>query len=469
MMPPDEFRRHGYRVVDWIADFLESPEKYPVLPAVQPGQLVDALPSFPPEQGEPMDAILTDYEKLIVPATTHWNHPDFFAYFAISGSAPGVLAEALSAALNVNGMLWKSSPAATELEQVTLDWLRQWLGLPEGLFGIIFDTASISTMHAIAAAREAADPECRTRGGSQNLVLYTSEHAHSSVEKGAIAIGVGQNNVRKIPLDDAFRMRVDALEQAIAADKAAGLRPFCVVPTVGTTSTSAIEPVEQVADIAERHGMWMHVDGAYGGSAGVVPEYQHILNGCERADSMVVNPHKWLLTPTDVSVFYTRHPEILRRAFCLIPDYLRTTEHPRAVNFNEYGVPLGRRFRSLKLWFVFRYYGRQGIADMIRRHITLAQEFASWVRADDRFEMAAPTPLSLVCFRYRGTNEENQRLVDAVNATGKAFLSSTTLRGRYVIRLAIGNQRTSREHVARVWNLIRASVPCSAPTGATTV
>jgi aromatic-L-amino-acid decarboxylase len=458
MMSPEEFRRHGHSVVDWIADFLACPEKYPVLPDVEPGQLVDALPSSGPESGESMEAILADFNRLIVPATTHWNHPDFFAYFAISTSGPGILAEALAATLNVNAMLWKSSPAATELEQVTLDWLRQWLGFPEPWFGEIFDTASTSTMHGIAAAREAADPECRTRGASHHLVLYTSEHAHSSVEKGAIAIGVGQQNVRKIPLDAEFRMRVDALEQAIASDRAAGLRPFCVVPTVGTTSTSAIDPVEEVAAIAERHGLWMHVDAAYGGSAGLVPEFNHILRGCERADSLVVNPHKWMLTPVDVSVFYTRRPDILRRAFSLVPEYLKTADHPRAVNLMDYGVALGRRFRSLKLWFVFRYFGRQGIAEMIRRHVGLAQEFASWVDADDRFELAAPTPLSLVCFRYRGSDDDNRRLVETVNATGKIFLGGTTLRGQYVLRFAIGNSRTDRAHIRNAWDMIRESV-----------
>jgi aromatic-L-amino-acid decarboxylase len=457
-MSPEEFRRSGYQVVDWIAEFLARPEKYPVLPDVAPGALIDALPAQAPETGEPMDAILADFEKLIVPATTHWNHPDFFAYFAISTSGPGILAEALAATLNVNGMLWKSSPAATELEQVTLAWLREWLGLPERLFGMIFDTASVSTMHAIAAAREHADPQSRLRGGSRDLILYTSEHAHSSVEKGAIATGIGQDNVRKIPLDGEFRMRADALEHAVQADRDAGLRPFCVVPTIGTTSTTAIDPVEEVAEIAARHGLWMHVDAAYGGSAGILPEFRHVLNGCERADSLVVNPHKWMLAPIDVSVLYVRHPAILRRAFSLVPDYLRTPEHPRAINFNEYGVPLGRRFRSLKLWFVFRYFGREGIAAMIRRHIALAREFAAWVDADKRFERCAPAPLSLVCFRYRGSDEDNRKLLDAVNATGKVFLSPVTLRGRAALRLAIGNVRTEREHVARAWDIIRASV-----------
>jgi aromatic-L-amino-acid decarboxylase len=458
-MHPDEFRRHGHQIVDWIADFLAAPEKHPVLPNVQPGELIDSLPPAGPECGEPMDRILADFDRFIIPGIAHWNHPDFFAYFATSTSGPGILAEALAATLNVNHMLWKSSPAATELEQVTVDWLRQWMGLPSGLFGEILDTASTSTMHAIAAAREAADPDCRTRGGSQDLVLYTSEHAHSSVEKGAMAVGIGQNNVRKIPLDEEFRMRPEALSEAIERDKAAGLRPFCVVATVGTTSTTAIDPVAGIAGVAERHGLWMHVDAAYGGSAALVPELQaRIVDGCDRADSLVVNPHKWLLTPMDASVFYTRRPDILRRAFSLVPDYLHTQEHPRAVNLMEYGVPLGRRFRSLKLWFVFRYYGRKGIAGMIRNHISLAQELASWIEASPRFELAAPTPLSLVCFRFRGTDDDNQRLIERVNATGKAFLGPATLRGRLVVRFAIGNVNTGREHIARAWGIIQQSV-----------
>jgi aromatic-L-amino-acid decarboxylase len=458
-MSPDEFRRYGHQVVDWIGDYLDNPAKYRVLPHVAPGQLVDALPAHGPECGEPMERILADFERFVLPGVTHWNHPAFFAYFATSASASGILGEALTAALNVNGMLWKSSPAATELEQVTLDWLRGWMGLPAGLFGILFDTASTSTMHAIAAAREAADPECRTQGASRNLVLYTSEHAHSSVEKGAIAIGIGQNNVRKIATDNAFAMRADALEAAIRNDRAAGLQPFCVVPTVGTTSTTAIDPVSEVAEIAARHGLWMHVDAAYGGSAAIVPEYRdRLMAGCDRADSLVVNPHKWLLTPIDASVLFTRRPEILRRAFSLVPDYLRTDEDPRAVNYMEYGVPLGRRFRSLKLWFVFRYHGRERMAALIRSHCEMAGEFAAWVDADSRFERMAPVPFSLVCFRYQGTDEDNQRLLETVNASGEAFLSATTLGGRFVLRFAIGNFHTTREHVARAWRLITHSL-----------
>jgi aromatic-L-amino-acid decarboxylase len=379
------------------------------------------------------------------------------AYFAISASGPGILGEMLSATLNMNGMLWKTSPAVVELEQVTLEWLRRWMGLPDPLFGIIFDTASTSSMHAIAAAREMAAPEVRAEGGGAGLVLYTSEQSHSSIEKGAIAIGIGQKNVHKIAVDDEFRMRPEALETSIERDYASGLRPFCVVATVGTTSTTSIDPVEAIAAIAERYGLWLHVDAAYAGVAAIAPEFQYILKGCERADSLVVNPHKWLFTPVDLSVLYTRRPEILRRAFSLVPEYLRTAEDSRAVNFMDYGVPLGHRFRALKLWFVLRYYGREGIARMIRNHIAWAQELAQQVDADARFERAAPTPLSTVCFRLKKSDEENQALLDRVNATGEVFLSHTVLKGQYTLRLAIGNIGTTRAHAQRAWELVRAN------------
>ncbi len=458
-MPPEEFRKYGHEIVDWIADYLAHPERYPVLPRVQPGALTDALPARAPEQGEPMDAILSGFRDQIVPATTHWNHPGFHAYFSITSSPPGILAEMLIAALNVNGMVWKSSPAATELEQVTVDWLRDWIGLPPQ-FGIIYDTASTSTLHAIAAAREAAAPEVRAKGGSTDLVLYTSEQAHSSVEKGAIAIGVGQENVRKIPADPEFRMRPDALAAAIERDLSAGLRPFCVVPTVGTTSTSSIDPVPAICDIAGRHGLWVHVDAAYGGSAAVVPEYRWVLAGAERADSLVINPHKWLGTPIDLSVFYTRRPDVLRRAFSLVPEYLRTAEDPRAVNFMDYGVQLGRRFRSLKLWFVMRYYGHEGLAALIREHIRLAGDLARRIESDPRFELSAPAPLSLVCFRQRGSDAGNQALLERINATGRIFLSHTVLNGKFVLRFAIGNHSTGRAQVERAWEIIRnAALP----------
>ncbi|MCU1275023.1 MAG: hypothetical protein JWO48_2454 [Bryobacterales bacterium] len=441
-----------------MADYLDHPERYPVLPRMKPGELVDALPRCGPEHGEPMSSILEDFRHKIVPAATHWNHPGFMAYFATSASGPGILGEMLAATLNMNGMLWKTSPAVVELEQVTLDWLRLWMGLPEGLFGIIYDTASTSSMHAIAAAREIAAPEVRTEGDGAGLVLYTSEQSHSSIEKGAIAIGIGQKNVRKIPVDAEFRMRPDALRDAVERDRANGLRPFCIVATVGTTSTTSIDPVDAIADVAECHGVWLHVDAAYAGSAAVAPEFQHILKGCERADSLVTNPHKWLFTPVDLSVLYTRRPDILRRAFSLVPEFLRTADGPRAVNYMDYGVPLGRRFRALKLWFVLRYYGREGIADIIRKQIGWAQELARQIDTDERFERTAPTPFSTVCFRRKGSDQENQALLERVNASGEVFLSHTVLNGKYCLRLAIGNMGTTRDHVQRAWDLIKAQI-----------
>jgi len=438
-----------------MADYLAHAERYPVLPRVQPGELIDALPRCGPERGEPMSAILEDFRSKIVPAATHWNHPGFMAYFATSASGPGILGEMLAATLNMNGMLWKTSPAVVELEQVTLEWLRRWMGLPDGLFGIIFDTASTSSMHAIAAAREMAAPEVRTDGAGAGLALYASEQAHSSIEKGAIAIGIGQKNVRKIPVDAEYLMRPDALAAAIEQDSAAGLRPFCIVATVGTTSTTSVDPVEAIADIAERHQLWLHVDAAYAGVAAIAPEFQHVLKGCERADSLVTNPHKWLFTPVDLSALYTRRPDILRRAFSLVPEYLRTADDPRAVNYMDYGVPLGRRFRALKLWFVLRYYGREGIAEIIRSQIGWAQELARQIDADPRFERVAPTPFSTVCFRHKGSDDINRAILDRVNASGDIFLSHTVLHSRYCLRLAIGNIGTTRDHVQRAWDLVK--------------
>jgi aromatic-L-amino-acid/L-tryptophan decarboxylase len=449
-----EFRKYGYQVVDWIAGYLENIRTYPVLPPVKPGALIDQLPAAAPDHGESMDAILGDFERLIVPAVTHWNHPRFFAYFAISASEPGILAEMLTAALNANGMVWKSCPALTELEQVTLGWLRQWLALPDDFFGIIYDTASMSTLHAIAAAREMADPEARARGGRGDLVMYISEHANLSVEKAGMTLGLGQDNIRKIASDDQFRMRADLLRAGMEADRRAGKKPFCVVPTVGTTSTSSIDPVNEIADIAEEYGAWLHVDAAYGGVAAILPEMQYVLDGAARAHSFVVNPHKWLFTPIDLSAFYTRHPDILRRAFSLVPEYLKTAEDPRAVNFMDYGVQLGRRFRALKLWFIMRQYGRQGIAHLIRAHLGYAQRLAALIESSPDFELAAPVPFSLICFRYRGSNEDNRALLEKINASGKAFLSQTVLNGRFVLRLAIGNMGTTWEDLMEVWTLV---------------
>ncbi|MCZ2074449.1 MAG: amino acid decarboxylase [Bryobacterales bacterium] len=453
-MPAEEFRKSAHEVVDWIADYLEGIRDYRVMPMMEPGSLVRSLPKSGPEQGEPAARILEDFRDLVIPAVNHWNHPRFFGYFSVSASHPGILGEMLMSALNVNGMLWKSCPAATELEQVTLGWLRQWLGLPEEFFGIIYDTASISTMHAIAAAREMADPEARQRGGAQNLVLYCSEQAHSSVEKGAITIGVGQRNVRKIAADDQFRLRTDLLKTAIEEDARAGKKPFCIVATVGTTSITSVDPVSEIVPLAEKHGMWLHIDGAYGGTAALVPEHRHILDGATRAHSLVINPHKWLFTPQDASVFYTRKPDILRRAFSLVAEYLRTAEDERVVNYMDYGVQLGRRFRSLKLWFVLRYFGREGIIKILRNHIAWAKELACVIDADSRFEVAAPARFSLVCFRFRGSDEQNRLLLDRINADGQAFLSHTVLNGRFVLRLAIGDIKTTREDVMETWKCI---------------
>ncbi len=457
-MTPEEFRRYGYQTIDWIADYLARPERYPVLPSVKPGQLTDALPARGPEFGEPMDAILADFERLIVPAMTHWNHPGFMAYFANSSSEPGILGELLAAALNGNGMVWKSGPAVVELEQVTLRWLRQWTGLPEDWFGTIYDTASVGSMHAVAAAREAADPDSRTRGTPPGLVVYASEQAHSSVEKGTIAVGIGQDNFRKVPVDAEFRMNPDALAALIERDLAAGLRPCCVAATVGTTSTTSVDPVPAIADICERYKLWLHVDAAYAGSLMLAPEFRWAFAGCDRADSLVMNPHKWLMTPMDCSAFFTRRPEILRNAFSLIPPYLRTPDHPRALNLMDYGVPLGRRFRALKLWFIMRTYGREGLAEILREHVRLAQDLALEIDADPRFERTAPTPFSAICFRYKGTDDENRQIQERVNATGEVFISGTELHGRFSLRIAIGNRGTGSEHVARVWELIREAV-----------
>ncbi len=455
----EDFRRAGHEVVDWIAHYLEHTRDYPVLPKINPGDLTDALPRCAPEHGEPYAAILRDFEKVVLPAVTHWNHPRFLAYFACTGSAPAILAEALSAALNTNGLHWKTSPAVAELEQVALGWLRQWIGLPEDFFGIIYDTASISSLHAVAAARELADPEARTEGAKPVLTLYTSAESHSSIEKGAIALGVGQNNVHKIPIDDQFRMRPDALAQAIEADLAQGKRPFCVVATVGTTSSTSVDPVAAIADVAEQYHLWLHIDAAYAGSAAILPECQHILKGAERAHSLVLNPHKWLFTPVDLSAFYTRRPDILRRAFSLIPEYLRASEDPRALNLMDYGIPLGRRFRSLKLWFLMRYFGRQRMQAILRQHIAWAKRLEQMIRRDPRFEIAAPVPFSVVCFRYKGSDDDNRELLEAVNATREVFLSHTVLNRKIVLRVAIGNLGTTWDDVQRAWDLLQEHAP----------
>jgi aromatic-L-amino-acid decarboxylase len=465
---PDEFRRQARRVLQWIGDYLEHPERFPVVPRVTPGEIAETIPNEPPAEAESLDAVLDDFERLIVPGVTHWNHPGFFAYFAISASAPGILAEMLISALNVNAMLWKTSPAATELELRTLDWLRQLLGLREGWFGLINDTASISTLLALAAARE-AKPELAIREKGMagradlpTLRVYTSAHAHSSVDKAAITLGFGHENVVHIDTDADFRMRVDALDAAVRSDRAAGYLPLATVATVGTTSTTSIDPVPAIAALCAREGMWLHVDGSYGGVAAVVPEMRHVLAGVELADSLVVNPHKWLFTPIDLSAMFTRRPEVLKRAFSLVPEYLVTREQSDVVNLMDYGVQLGRRFRALKLWMVVRAFGADGLAARLRQQMEMAREFAGWVDAAPDWERVAPVPFSLVCFRYApdGTSEAerealNAAILERVNASGSAYLSHTKLNGRYVLRLAIGNMRTEPRHVSAAWRLLR--------------
>jgi aromatic-L-amino-acid decarboxylase len=458
--------------VDWVARYLAGAESYPVLSRVRPGEVAAALPRSPPTAPEPLGRILLDVERQIVPGLTHWNHPGFFAYFANSSTAPAILAELLAAAFNSNGMLWKTSPAATELEIVTLDWLRQLLGLPEGLFGVIQDTASTATMVALAAAREAVPGlDARRRGlvGQARLRMYASEHAHSSVEKAGVVLGIGQDGFRKVPVDAEFRMDVSALARAVAEDRAAGFTPFAVTATVGTTSTTSVDPVPEIADVCAREKLWLHVDAAYAGCAAAAPELRWALAGCNRADSLVTNPHKWLFVPLDLSALYTRRPDVLKAAFSLVPDYLRTAEDAIAPNLMDYGVSLGRRFRALKLWAVLRAFGADGIADRIREHVRLARLFRSWVEADPRFEVSAPAPFSVVCFRARDegaapeeVDRRNEALLDAVNASGEAYLSSTRLLGRTVLRLAVGNIRTEERHVRRAWELLQqgaAEVP----------
>ena len=467
-MDPEAFRAYAHRAVDWIADYLAHPERFPVLPRVEPGDIGRQLPARAPESPESMAEILADFERILVPGTTHWNHPGFFAYFAITASGPGIIGELLAAALNANAMLWKTAPAATELEDVTLDWLRQLLSLPAEFEGVINDTASSSTLYALAAAREAvAGLDARQRGlagrsGTPRLRLYCSTETHSSIEKAAIVLGIGQENVVKVPTDELFRLDPRALEAAIERDLAAGWRPFAVVPTIGTTSTTSIDPVPAVADLAERHGLWLHVDAAYGGPVGILPERRDVLAGVERADSVVVNPHKWLFTPIDCSVLYCRRPDVLKRAFSLVPEYLTTSGTGGARNLMDYGTSLGRRFRALKLWMILRYFGAEGVRARLREHLRLTELLVGWLDASRDFERLAPVPFSTVCFRYAppGQSEArldvlNQQLLDALNATGEVYLSHTRLRNRFVLRAAIGNLRTTEQHVRRLWELLQ--------------
>ena len=424
-------RADGHAAVDWVFDYLERVGELPVLAQVEPGDVRRSLPASPPERGEAFAEVLRDLDELLLPGITHWQHPRFFAYFAATASEPGILAELLAAALNPVAFIWRTSPASTELEAVALDWLAHLLGLPGGWHGHIEDTASTSTLAALAAARE-------TTG---RRVVVCSEQAHSSVDKAARLLGL---ELRKTPVDDAFRLRPEALDLADAA---------AVVARVGTTSTAAVDPVPAIADACEAAGAWLHVDAAYAGSAWVCPELRDSQAGVERADSLVVNPHKWLFVPMDCSTLWSRRPEALRRAFSLVPEYLRTSDE--ADSLSDYGPALGRRFRSLKLWAVLRCLGREGLQARIREHVRLAELFAAWVRAADGWELAAPRGFSLVCFRLDASDEANEALLERVNRTGELFLSHTKLRGRYVLRLAVGNLRTTEADVRLAWEVLQ--------------
>ena len=466
-MDDTAFRAAAARAVDIVARYLDDPSGWPVLPPNPPGHLREALPVEAPEHGEPMSRLLDEFERLVVPHTTHWNHPGFMAYFGTTGSGPGVLAELLIAALNVNAMVWRSGPAQTELEEVTLTWLRSLLGLGDAWDGTINDTASTSTLHALAAAREAANVDARIRGLAgrtdlPRLRVYCSEEAHSSVDKAAITLGLGLESVRRIATDDSMAMDAPSLARAIEDDRRAGWLPVAVVATVGTTSTTAVDPVPAIAEICARERVWLHVDAAYGGVAAMLPEMRHVLGGCENADSLVVNPHKWMFVPLDCSVLYTRRPEMLRRAFSVVPAYLETPGTGDARNLMDYGVALGRRFRSLKLWFVMRWFGAAGIRDRVREHIRIAQQLAAWVDADATCERLAPVGFSVVVFRFTrdglggvDLDELNARVIERVNRSGEVFLAQTRVRDRLAIRIAIGNLRTTEEHVARAWQLLQ--------------
>jgi aromatic-L-amino-acid decarboxylase len=463
-MTPEEFRRHGRAVVDWIADYLERLETLPVMARVRPGDIRAELPASPPAAGEPFDAILADVDRVLLPGITHWQSPAFYGYYPANASGPAILGDLLSAGLGVQGMLWSSSPACTELETHVLDWLAALLGLPDRFTsrgpggGVIQDTASSATLCALLAARDrATDGAASERGAAGPLAMYASTQANSSVEKAAVIAGLGHAHFRGVAVDDVFAMRPDALERAIAADRAAGVTPTMVVATVGSTSSAAVDPVPAIADVCRRHGVWLHVDAAYAGSAAVCPELRWLNQGLEGADSYAVNPHKWLLTNFDCNAFYLADRAWLLRALSVLPEYLRNraTESGAVIDYRDWQVPLGRRFRALKLWFVIRWYGAEGLRRHIRHHVALAREFADRMAADPRFEIVAPVRLGLVCFRLRAGDDAGRRLLDGLNDSGALYLSHTRLDDRFVLRLALGGTLTERRHVEAAWERIR--------------
>ncbi len=465
--PPGEFRRQLHGLADWIADHREKIERLRVSPNDKPGAIQAELSMEPPEKGEAFERILADVDHLIVPGMTHWAHPMFLGYFGWTTTGPGILGEIISAPLNVNAMTWRTCPAATELETVVVDWIRQWMQLPNEFGGVVFDTASVGVMHALAVAREEAAPSTRKRGlvatGAPVLRIYASEQAHSSAEKAAIALGLGEENVRRVPVDAEFRMDPAALGEMIAQDRQSKFRPLAVIATVGTTSTASVDPVSEIAQICRDERVWLHIDGAYGAGFAITQEYKWITASWNEADSIVVNPHKSLFVPLDFSVLYVRDLERLRRVFTLVPEYLRGDTVEAQKNYMDYGIQLGRRFRALKAWVIFRSFGREGIAARLREAARLAALFADWVRIDSRFELAAPVNMGVVCFRFIGAGPNkldkiNGDIVEKVNASGRAYLTQTKLRGSTVMRIGLGNILTTEEHVAKAWEIIRRMI-----------
>jgi aromatic-L-amino-acid/L-tryptophan decarboxylase len=464
------FRAAAHRVVDLMADYLETVEERAVFPLIEPGTIRPQFPPSPPEAPEPLDTILADYIRLVEPNATHWQHPGFLAYFATTASGPGILGEMLTATLGQNPMLWRTSPVGTELEEVVVDWLRQALGLPHGFDGLLTDTASTSTLIALAAARQVVGLEVAAAGLAgrpdvPSLRVYASDEGHSSIEKACMTLGLGRAALVRIPTNDRFELVPEALAAAIAADRAAGHRPIAIVATIGTTSSTSVDPVAAIAEIAEREGLWLHVDAAYAGVVALLPDRRAPFAGWERADSVVVNPHKWLFTPLDASLLLTRRLPVVRDAFSLVPEYLRTLDRAAPVHdYNEYTPQLGRRFRALKLWIQLRWFGLDGLRRRIARHLELAATFAAWVDADPDWERLAPVPFSTVCFRWAPAGGDpadptldtrNAAIMDTVNRSGEVFLSHTRLAGRFAIRVAVGNLRTEERHVERAWALLR--------------
>ncbi|HHF51449.1 MAG: aminotransferase class V-fold PLP-dependent enzyme [Candidatus Aminicenantes bacterium] len=460
-MDKETFRKHGYEFIDWVADYLENVGEYRICPDVRPGEIKQKLPKEAPGKGESLDIIFNDFKRKIFPGMTHWQHPSWFAYFPANNSPPSVLAELLTAGMGAQCMIWETSPAAAELEEVVMEWLKSMLALPKGMTGVIQDTASTSSLVALLTAREKATGfESNVKGFKEPLVIYCSEESHSSVEKGAKIAGFGKENIRHIPTDKDYAVLPGELEKSIFEDMNKGLKPCCVVATVGTTSSSAIDPLDKIGEICKRYNIWLHVDAAYAGTASVLPEKRWMFKGIEYADSFVFNPHKWMLTNFDCSAYFVKEPDLLVRTFEIHPEYLKTGVDSQVKNYRDWGIALGRRFRALKLWFVLRYYGIEGIQEMVRKHIELAQSFKDKVEGSPSFELMAPVPLSLVCFRLNDGSSEgelnrmNRRLLEAVNQTGKLHMTHTTLKGKYVIRLCVASRTTEKQDVERAWELI---------------